>query len=137
MSTPLTVSTTINAPIEKVWQYFTEPEHITRWNNASEDWHTPHATNDVRVGGTFLTRMEAKDGSEGFDFTGTYDAVEEHKLISYAMSDGRKVKVTFEETEGGTLVTETFDPENENPAAMQQAGWQAILDNFKRHTESA
>lgn len=125
----------IDDPVEKVWQYFTEPDHIKAWNNASPDWHSPRVENDLRVGGRFNTRMEAKDGSEGFDFTGTYTEVVPEERIAYAMDDGRKVEVVFEETEGGTRVTETFDPEDENPIEMQKEGWQSILDNFKRYVE--
>jgi uncharacterized protein YndB with AHSA1/START domain len=135
MSAPITVSTTVNAPIEKVWQYFTEPEHITKWNNASPDWHTPRAENDLRVGGRFLSRMEAKDGSEGFDFGGTYDEVVTHQVISYKMDDSRSVRVTFAADGDRTVVTETFDPENENPVEMQREGWQSILESFRAHVE--
>lgn len=132
---PITVETKINAPIEKVWKCWTEPEHITKWMFASDDWHAPHAENDVKVGGTFSTRMEAKDGSVGFDMTGTYTEVEEFKKLSYAFGD-RKATVEFIEQDGGVVVKETFDPETENPVEMQQQGWQAILENFKKHTES-
>ncbi len=131
----VTVETMVNAPIEKVWQYWTQPEHIMQWNNANDDWHTPRAENDVRPGGKFNIRMEAKDGSFGFDFAGVYDQVEEKKRIEYTMGDGRKVVVSFSEVEGGTHVIESFDAESENPVEMQRAGWQAILDNFKRHVE--
>jgi uncharacterized protein YndB with AHSA1/START domain len=140
---PITVQTTVNIPVEKAWQIWTEPEHITKWNNASDDWHTPYAENDLRVGGTFLSRMEARDGSASFDLVGTYDEVTEFRSIKYTMSDGRKVSVVFEAgsdvgeaAAATTKVIETFDPENENPAEMQRAGWQAILDNFKKYAES-
>lgn len=132
----ITVETLINAPVEKVWSSFTEPEHITQWNAASPDWHTPKADNDLRVGGRFNYWMEARDGSVGFDFQGTYEEVREHEYIAYSLGDARKVSVTFSEENGQTRVVETFDPETENPPEMQRAGWQAILDNFKRHTES-
>jgi len=132
---PITVSTDIKAPKEKVWEYWTKPEHITKWTFASDDWHAPKAENDLSVGGKFKTRMEAKDQSAGFDFGGTYSAVEPEKLIEYSMDDGRKVRVEFSETPDGTTVTETFDPENENPIEMQRGGWQSILDNFKKYTE--
>ncbi len=132
----ITVVTTVNAPVKNVWAYWTQPEHIMRWNAASDDWHTPSATNDLREGGTFTCRMEAKDGSMGFDFGGTYTTVEDQKRIDYVMSDGRKVSVTFDERDGSTHITETFDPESENPAEIQRAGWQSILDNFKKYAES-
>ncbi|ASZ12654.1 SRPBCC family protein [Chitinophaga pendula] len=133
--TPITISATITAPVEKVWQFWSEPAHIQQWNNASEDWHTPHATNDLRAGGSFTTRMEAKDGSFGFDFGGIYDEVKEYELIAYTMGDGRKVKITFAGSPTGTDIVETFDPEGTHPIEMQQQGWQAILDNFKKYTE--
>ncbi len=131
--TSITIETIINAPVEKVWQYFTEPEHIMQWNNASADWHTPKAENNLTPGGMFSYRMEAKDGSFGFDFGGIYTNVIPYKEIAYTLGDGRKVVIVFEETEKGTRVTETFDPETENPLEMQRVGWQAILDNFKKH----
>ena len=134
--TAITVETTVNAPVEKVWQIWTAPEHITQWNSASEDWHTPHATNDVRTGGKFTSRMEAKDGSMGFDFEGIYDEVIPQKTIAYTMEDGRKVKITFEPKGSETKVTETFDAEGINSDEMQRAGWQAILDNFKKYVEA-
>lgn len=134
--TPITVETTVNAPIAKVWEYWTEPEHITQWNTASDDWHTPSATNDLREGGSFTARMEAKDGSFGFDFGGTYTKVTKHAQIDYTMGDSRKVSVTFEDQEGKTHITETFDPETQNSPEMQRQGWQAIMDNFKKHVES-
>lgn len=132
----ITVKATINARVEKVWQYWTSPEHIVKWNNASEDWHTPKAENDLRVGGKFLSRMEAKDGSMGFDFEGTYTTVETNKQIAYVLADDRKILVEFNGNGNTTEVVETFDAENENPVEMQQAGWQAILDNFKKYAEA-
>lgn len=131
----ITIEATIEAPIEKVWETWTKPEHITQWSFASEDWFTPKAENDLRPGGKFSTRMEAKDGSFGFDFEGTYDEVTDHKLISYSLEDGRKVKIEFEEKGDQTLVKEIFDAETENTVEMQKAGWQAILNNFKKYTE--
>lgn len=131
----ITIETTVNAPVEKVWAYWTQPKHIIQWNNASEDWHTPHAENDLRIGGKFVSRMEAKDGSMGFDFSGIYDEVEENKTIAYSMGDGRKVSVSFAGNGNETKVIETFDPESTHSLEMQQAGWQAILDNFKKYTE--
>lgn len=134
-STSVTVETTVKAPVEKVWKYWTAPEHIMQWNSASPDWHTPSATNDLRTGGSFTSRMEAKDGSFGFDFGGTYDEVIDNKRIAYTMGDGRKVVVDFTDNGNETIVSETFDAETQNPVDMQRAGWQAILDNFKKHTE--
>lgn len=131
----ITITATANAPIETVWKCWNEPEHIIHWAFASSDWAAPHAENDLRTGGKFLTRMEAKDKSEGFDFEGIYSAVKEHEIIEYDMSDGRHVMVSFENTPDGTKITETFDPESENPTEIQRAGWQAILGNFKRYTE--
>ncbi|MCF0054255.1 SRPBCC family protein [Dyadobacter sp. CY356] len=131
----ITVEATIEAPIEKVWETWTKPEHIIHWNNASDDWFTPKAENDLRPGGKFSSRMEARDGSFGFDFEGVYDEVTDHKLISYTLGDERKVKIEFEEKGDQTLVTETFNAENQNPVEMQKAGWQAILNNFKKYTE--
>lgn len=133
----ITVTTTVNAPVEKVWECWTEPAHITKWNSASDDWHTPHAENDLRDGGKFSSRMEAKDGSFGFDFGGVYDKVKTHELIAYTMGDGRKVEITFAGDGNTTKVIETFDPEATNSLEMQQGGWQAILDNFKKYTEAA
>jgi len=132
----ITIKTTTNAPIEKVWKYFTEPEYIKQWNNASPDWHTPAASNDLTVGGKFSYTMAAKDGSFSFDFEGIYDDIQANKLISYTIADGRKVEVNFE-TDGDTVeITETFEAENQNPIEMQRGGWQAILENFKILVES-
>jgi uncharacterized protein YndB with AHSA1/START domain len=135
-TTMITVETTVKAPVEKVWKYWAGSEHITKWNNASDDWHSPRSENDLRVGGKFLTRMEAKDGSFGFDFGGVYTEVENNRVIAYTMGDGRKVKVTFTAAGNETKVTETFEAENQNPVEMQKGGWQAILDNFKKYTET-
>ena len=134
--TKVTIETSVKVPIEKVWNFWTSPKHITQWNNASPDWHTPRAENDLRTGGKFLSRMEAKDGSFGFDFEGVYDEVQTHKLIAYTMSDGRTVKITFTANGNETQVVETFDAEGENPIELQSAGWQAILDNFKKYAEA-
>ncbi|MBY0009121.1 SRPBCC family protein [Paenibacillus typhae] len=133
----VTVQAVIQAPVEKVWTYWTEPVHITKWNQASEDWHAPKAENDLRIGGTFVTRMEAKDGSMGFDFGGTYDVVKQHEAIGYTMEDGRRVDITFVDKGSETEVIETFDLESTHSAEMQQAGWQAILDHFKAYTEQS
>lgn len=132
----ITVKALINAPIETVWKKWITPEDIMGWNNANDDWHTPYAENDARTGGKFKSTMAAKDGSFQFDFEGTYDLVEDLKRIEYTMPDGRKVQVVFEAVENQTQVTETFDPEGTNPQEMQQAGWQAILDNFKKYVEA-
>src|SRR5690606_25684037 len=122
MAENITIQTTINASIQKVWDFYTSPEHITQWNNASPDWHSPRAENDLRVGGRFNYRMEAKDGSEGFDFTGTYDEVGSG-VIKYTMDDGRKVSVQMNGDENETEVSITFDPESENtPELQRQAG---------------
>jgi uncharacterized protein YndB with AHSA1/START domain len=131
----ITVQTLVNAPVEKTWRYFTEPDHITKWAFASDDWHAPRAENDLRKGGRFLTAMAAKDGSAAFDFTGVYDHVVPHKEIRYTIEDGRKVSIAFEAKGNATQVTETFEPENENPLEMQRGGWQAFLDNFRKHVE--
>jgi|SRR6185503_1738260 len=136
-NTVITVAATVNAPVEKVWKLWTTPEDIIHWNNASPDWHTPSAENDLRKGGKFSYRMEAKDGSFGFDFGGVYDEVIENKLIKYTLGDNRKVEVLFSSNSDATTVTENFEPENENPIEMQRGGWQAILDNFKNYAESA
>jgi uncharacterized protein YndB with AHSA1/START domain len=134
----ITVQAIINAPIEKVWEFWTTPEHIMKWNNASDDWHTPRAENDLRTGGTFLSRMEAKDGSAGFDFGGVYDEVKNNELIAYTMGDGRKVTVTFtKNNDVETEVIETFDAESTNSIEMQRGGWQSILDNFKKYVEAS
>lgn len=132
----IVVSAVINADIHTAWSAWTEPAHIIQWNFASEDWHTPTATNDLRAGGRFTSRMEAKDGSMGFDFGGQYEEVVALEKIVYSLDDGRRVEIVFETDGDMTTVTESFDPENENPAEMQKAGWQAIMDNYKKYTES-
>jgi len=132
----VTVQAVVQAPVEKVWKYWTEPEHITKWNYAVDDWHAPRAENDLRVGGKFVTRMEAKDGSAGFDFGGIYDVVKPHEEIAYTMGDGRTVRITFTARGNETEVVETFDAENINSVEFQQAGWQAIMNNFKKYAES-
>lgn len=131
----ITVEATVQAPVEKVWAYWTEPEHITKWSFAADEWHAPKAENDLRAGGTFVTRMEAKDGSFGFDFGGVYDEVRTNEFIAYTLGDGRKVTVTFSRQDDTTRVTETFEAETTHEIEMQQAGWQAILDNFKKYCE--
>lgn len=134
--TTITVQATVNAPVEKVWQLWSLPEHITQWCNASDEWHAPHAENDLRTGGTFSTRMEAKDGSFGFDFGGVYDDVVIHKRIAYTMGDGRKVEIDFTSDGNETNVAESFEAESTHSLEMQQSGWQAILDNFKKYVEA-
>ena len=135
-SRKISVKTVVNAPVGKVWQYWTEPTHITQWNAASTDWHSPAAENDLREKGKFSYRMESKDGSQGFDFEGVYDKVEPHRHISYTMDDGRKADIYFQEDGTTTVVEEIFDAEMSHPVEMQQTGWQAILDNFKAHVEN-
>ena len=135
-SNMITIEALINAPIEKVWEFWTKTEHIMVWNAASDDWHTPSATNDLRTGGKFTSRMEAKDGSFGFDFEGIYDEVINMELIKYSMADGRKVQVDFIKEGNNTQIIEKFDPESVNPIDMQKTGWQAILNNFKKYTEA-
>lgn len=132
----ITVETTVNASLNTVWDSFTNPAHITKWCFASDDWHAPYAENDIQTGGKFKTTMAAKDGSFSFDFEGEYSLVKSQEEINYFLEDGRIVKINFISEENSTKVIETFDPENENPADMQKAGWQAILDNFKKYTES-
>ncbi|MDC6385825.1 activator of HSP90 ATPase [Flagellimonas taeanensis] len=131
----ITVQTTVNKNVERVWECWTDPEHITQWNFAADSWCCPKAENDLKVGGKYRARMEAKDGRFGFDFEAVYDEVVKHKKISYTMTDGRQATTTFETSGTGTLVTTVFDPENQNPLEMQQGGWQAILNNFKAYVE--
>jgi uncharacterized protein YndB with AHSA1/START domain len=131
----ITVQATIQAPIHKVWEYWTLAEHITHWNFASDDWHCPEAKNDLRVGEKFSYTMAAKDNSMRFDFWGTYQNIELHKTIESVLGDGRKLIVTMESIGETTLVTEQFEPEQQNPEEMQQMGWQMILNNFKEYTE--
>lgn len=132
----ITIITIVNAPIEKVWDLWTNPEHIVNWNNASDDWHTPFAENDLKVGGKFKSTMAAKNGSFSFDFEGVYTTVEDRKTIAYKMADGREVTILFEDMGDQVKITESFDPENINSLEMQKSGWQAIIDNFKKYTES-
>ncbi|MCJ8165417.1 SRPBCC family protein [Pontibacter sp. E15-1] len=132
----ITVETTVQLPVARVWELWTSPEHITQWNFASDDWHAPSAENDLRPGGHFRSRMEAKDGSMGFDFTGRYKQVIPNQKIVYLIEDGRKVEITFDSRDGGTTVTETFAAESTHPLDQQKSGWQAILDNFKKYAEA-
>jgi len=129
------IETSINATIETVWQQFTNPFDIMNWNNASYDWHTPKATNNLQIGGKFCYTMAAKDDSFSFDFWGVYTSIHIHQHIAYTLGDDRKVTIEFKEDNGAVLVTETFEPENQNPLEMQQQGWQAILNNFKKYVE--
>lgn len=133
MSDKITVQTTVAAPLAAVWQAWNTPEDIVQWNAASDDWHTTSAGVDLRPGGGFTARMEAKDGSFGFDFAGTYTAVQPERHLAYHMADGREVTVDFLPGPDGVTVRETFDAETENSLELQRQGWQAILDNFARH----
>ena len=133
--TRIRVETVVDAPIERVWAAYVEPEHIVHWNAASDDWHSPRSTVDLRVGGRFSSRMEARDGSMGFDFEGTWTRIIPEESLQYRMDDGRVVHVEFVDRESGVRVVVEFDPEGENPAELQRAGWQAILDNFRRYVE--
>ena len=131
----VTVETTVNAPLVKVWSAYTTPDDIKLWNTASESWHTTKATVDLREGGTFSSRMEAKDGSFGFDFAGTYTKIVPNELIEYSFGERGGV-VEFVPTENGVTVRVTFDAESENPVEQQRQGWQAILNNFAKHAET-
>jgi uncharacterized protein YndB with AHSA1/START domain len=134
--TKITVEATIQTATNKVWDFWTRPEHITKWNFATDDWQCPKAENDLRVGGKYSARMEAKDGSFGFDFEAVYNEVIDQKKLTYTMDDGRQATTNFENLNGTTKVTTAFDAENENDLEMQRAGWQAILDNFKKYAET-
>lgn len=135
MEKTITVQATVSAPVEKIWELWNSPEHIIKWYAASNEWHTPKAKNDLRTGGKFLYRMEARDGSVGFDFEGTYETVIKYVLIVYSIADGRKVKIYFAGEGGETNIVETFEAENTHTTEQQRAGWQAILNNFKKYTE--
>lgn len=132
----ITIQANVAAVRKKVWEYYTTPEHITQWNFATDDWTCPTASNDLRVGGKYSARMEAKDGSFGFDFEGIYEEFSDHENYTFIMTDGRKVKVSFDEKGGNTDVVITFDAETQNPVDMQRDGWQAILNNFKKYVEN-
>lgn len=129
----ITIETTVNVPVSKVWEVFNQPEHITQWCAASDDWHAPAATNDLREGGRFSTTMAARDGSFSFDFSGVYDIVKLNEHIAYTLDDGRKVEIIFTSEGDKTKIVETFEAESENPPEMQRQGWQAILDNFRKY----
>lgn len=133
----ITVEATTNAPLAKVWRVWNTPSDIKQWNTADPGWHCPSSENDLKAGGKFRHRMEAKDASFGFDFEGTYDKVELHKEITYTMSDGRKVTSLFAAQNGETNIETTFDAETENDPEMQRQGWQSILDNFVKYVESS
>lgn len=136
MAEKITVKAKINAPIDKVWEYYNDPKYVMEWNSASEDWYTPSAESNFEVGGTFTYRMEARDGSAGFDMTGTFDEIQGNQYVAYTMSDGRKVEINFDGDESTTNVEVIFDAETENSIEMQQEGWQGILDNFKNYVEN-
>lgn len=135
MDTTIQIAASILSPLSKVWAHWTEPKHITKWNFAIPEWHCPSATNDLKVGGKYQARMEAKDGSFGFDFEAIYDEVIPQKKLTYTMTDGRKVTTTFEQNGDATIVTTVFVAETQNPIEMQKSGWQSILNNFKKYTE--
>ncbi len=134
-TTKITIQAIVSADRQKVWDYYTKPEHITKWNFALDTWHCPSASNDVRIGGKYIARMEAKDGSFGFDFGGIYNEVVPGEKLTFTMADNRVVSVIFKQLEFATEVTITFDAENQNPVEMQRQGWQAILNNFKKYVE--
>lgn len=134
--TAITVQTTVKAPVEKVWECWTEPAHITQWCQASDDWHAPAAENDLRPGGSFSTTMAARDGSMSFDFNGVYTEVAPCQALAYTIADGRKVQIGFAGRDGETQIVETFEAEDTFPPEVQQEGWQAILDNFKKYVEA-
>lgn len=134
--TKITIEATVNAPIEKVWKNWNDPDDIMKWNSAHPSWHCPKAENDFRIGGKLNARMEAVDGSMGFDFWGIYTEIKNHELIAYTLGDDRKVEIIFTANGDSTKIVETFEAESENPIEMQRDGWQAILNNFKSYTES-
>jgi len=133
----ISIETIVTGEKKRVWDFWTNPEHIVKWNFASDDWHCPASENDLRVGGKMKSRMEAKDGSFGFDFEAIYDEVIDQKMIAYTMDDGRQAVTTFENVDGKTKVTTAFDAEDTNPIEMQRGGWQAILNNFKQYAENS
>ena len=137
MSHRIAIEAVVNRKRSDVWRFFNEPQHIVNWNFASDDWCCPHSENDLKVGGRLCSRMEAKDGSFGFDFEAIYDEVIHEAKIAYTMTDGRQAETAFEDLGGRTRVSTIFDAEQENPAEMQRMGWQAILDNFKKYAETA
>ena len=136
MATMIKIEALVHAPVEKIWAAWTEPQHITNWSFASDDWHAPHAENDLRVDGRFSTTMAAKDGSFSFDFGGVYTEVKPLESIKYTMDDGRVSDITFTQQGNATYIVQNFEAEAENPVELQQGGWQAILNNFKKYAES-
>ncbi len=132
----ITVQCKVNAPIETVWECWTTPEHIKKWNNASDDWYTPFAENDLNLGGKFKYTMASKDGTMSFDFVGEYTLIVQNEIIEYILDDERRVEISFNETPNGVEVIEKFDPENENSEDLQHKGWKAIISNFKIYVES-
>ena len=136
MTNFISISVSVNANAEKAWNYWTKPEHIVNWNHASDEWHTPRATVDLKVGGHFMSRMEAKDGSFGFDFTGEFVTIDNLNLIEYEIIGGRKVKIEFKTIENQTTISQTFQAEDENSLELQRQGWQAIMNNFKKYIEA-
>lgn len=132
----ITVETKVNSSIDKIWEFWTKPEHIVNWNFAIPEWHCPKAKNNLEVGKPFSYRMEAKDGSMGFDYSGTYTKIEPNSEIEYALEDGRKVNITFEREGDSVSIIENFEIEDTNTLEQQRQGWQAILDNFKTYVES-
>lgn len=136
MKAIITVETTVQIPVEKTWELWTKPEHITQWNNATDDWHTPYAENDLRTGGKFLSRMAAKDGSVSFDFTGRYLTVKPNEQIIYEIADGRQVQISFTRVGNTTNIVESFEAEEIHSHDLQKGGWQSILNNFKKYAES-
>ncbi|MFA6602244.1 MAG: SRPBCC domain-containing protein [Candidatus Shapirobacteria bacterium] len=135
MNNPITIETTVSAPINKIWEYWNNPEHITKWAYASDDWEAPEAENDLRAGGRFRTKMAARDGSTSFDFSGTYMAVVENQFLEFSLDDGRLVRVEFSQLPEGVKIVEIFEAETENTRELQKSGWQAILNNFKNYAE--
>ena len=133
---PITIETNIKATQQKVWDYYNEPKHIINWNFAHESWCCPSSENDLKVGGKFKNRMEAKDGSFGFDLNGFFDEIKSNELLKYHLEDDRKVEVTFVQNRDVVDVVQIFEPESQNPLEMQEQGWKAILDNFKTYTEN-
>lgn len=134
--TKITIKATVSTDSKKAWNYYTLPVHITQWNFASDTWHCPAASNDLKVGGKYVARMEAKDGSFGFDFEAVYNEIIENKKIAYTMADGRRATVDFHPYNNQTEITVTFEAEDQNQVEMQREGWQAILNNFKSYTEN-
>lgn len=134
--TKVNISTKVNCPLKTAWESYTDAKHIVNWNFANDDWHCPSAENDLRVGGKMKSRMEAKDGSFGFDFEAVYNEVQPLKRLVYTMGDGRKVEIEFMEENSTVTVAVSFETESVNDIELQRSGWQAILDNYARYTDS-